>query len=233
MSEQLVLREYKGHGWAWPSISFSIRRRVGGVVGVEQPSDCPLVVSVARRYWWVRWAGLRVGAWPMLELTLMNQSPQAVHSFTLRFVAGPGGATSGTGTQPEEGLSPGATFSHTSQEPDAGCVAACVDFVQFVNGDAWYSGALDSLVTEAGVKAGARAASNHLQRVLARADAATVMVQLARIHADITEPVTRSALGPFGFYNGVSNTAVRLQHAFDHHGLRGVEALLRFDRASG
>jgi hypothetical protein len=227
MGEQLVVREYKDRDWAWPSLAFAVRRRIGRTLRVEQPSDCPLTIAVARRYWWVRWAGLGVGAWPMLEVTLANRGFQAVHSFTLRFVAGPGGDASGAGVQPERGLPPGATCSHTGQEPDAGCVAACVDFVQLVGGDVWYSGDEQSLVTEAAVQAGARAASIHLQGVLARSDAATVMAQLARVHADVVEPMTNRRFGPSGFYDGVTNLTVRLQHAFEHEGLKGVETLLR------
>jgi hypothetical protein len=169
----------------------------------------------------------------MLEVTLTNRSTRAVHSFTLRFVARPRGHASGTGTQPDGGLPPGATFAHTSQEPSGGCVAACVDFVQFVSGDVWYSGGQESLVTEAGVQAGARAASIHLQSMLARSDAATVMAQLARVHVDVVEPTTNHRFGPPGFYNGVTNMKVRLRGAFERDGLKGVETLLRSDLLDG
>jgi hypothetical protein len=65
-------------------------------------------------------------------------------------------------------------------------------------------------VTEAGVQAGARAASIHLQGVLARSDAATVVAQLPRVHADVVEPMTNRRFRPSGFYNGVTNMAVRI-----------------------
>jgi len=171
-----------------------------------------------------------VGAWPLLALTLTNQSREVVHSFMLRFAANIKGPASGIGMQPDQGLAPGATLAHTSQEPDGGCLAVCVDFVQFVSGDTWYSGHPDSLVTEAGVHAGSRAASALLQAVLERSGVAAVMAQLPRIHADVTEPITTRVDGRFGFYNGVTNVAVRLQHAFGRDGPGGVEARLRSDR---
>lgn len=226
MGERLVIREHQGQSWAWPSLSFALRRRTGNTLRLEQPSGCPLALRVARRYWAVRWAGLGVGAWPMLELTLANRSARAVHSFTLRVVAGRGGHVSGLGCRPEGGILPDATFPVTSQEPETGCAAACVDFVQFVSGDTWYSQAPDALVDEAGVLAGSRAAADHLRGVLERADIATVMAQLASIHADVTEPFTR-VHGPFGFYCGVTNLAVRLRHAFDRQGPNQIEAILR------
>ena len=228
MGEQIVVREYKGREWAWPSIAFAARRPIGRALRVDQPSDCPLAITAPKRYWWVRWAGVGVGVWPILEVTLTNRSAQPVHSFTLRFVARREGHASGTGTNPERGLPPGATFLH--QEPDAGCVAACVDFVQFVSGGVWYSGDQQSLVTEAGVQAGALAASIHLQGVLARSDAATVMAQLPRVYADVLDSMTNHTFGPSGFYDGVTNMAVRLRDAFERDGLQGVETLFRSDQ---
>jgi hypothetical protein len=71
----------------------------------------------------------------MLELTLTNQNAQPVYSFSLCYVAGAGGQASGTGTRPEQVLASGATISATNQEPDTGCKAVRVDFVQFINGD--------------------------------------------------------------------------------------------------
>jgi hypothetical protein len=109
----------------------------------------------------------------------------------------------------------------------------CVDFVQFASGDVWCSADEGSFVTEAGVHAGARAATSHLRGVLTRSDAATVMAQLARLHADVVAPATDPKFGPFGFYNGVTNAAVRLRVACEHHGLKGVEMLLRSGPASG
>jgi hypothetical protein len=233
MGEQLIVREFKGRAWAWPSIAFAARRPAGRALRVDQPSDCPLAITAAKRYWWVRWAGLGVGAWPMLDVTITNRSAEAVHSFTLRFVARRGRLPSGTGTQPEGGLPPGATVLHTNQEPDTGCVAVCVDFVQFVSGSVWHSGDQQSVVTVAGVQAGALAASIHLRGVLARSDAAAVIAQLARVHADVVEPRTNHKFGPFGFYNGVTNMAVRLQDAFERDGPKGVETLLQSDHVGG
>ena len=69
--------------------------------------------------------------------------------------------------------------------------------------------------------------------MLGRADAATVMAQLARVHADVVGPMANPLFGPFGFYNGVKNMAVQLRHVFSRDGLDGVERLLRSDRLGG
>jgi hypothetical protein len=106
-----------------------------------------------------------------------------------------------------------------------------VDFVQFVEGAVWYSSDEESLVTKTGVEAGSRAASVHLQSVLARSDAETVMAQLARVHADVVGPLSDPLFGPFGFSAGVNNMTVRLRHAFSRAGLDGVARLLRSDHA--
>ena len=221
MDARLVVREDRVRHTAWPSIAFAICRPIGRGLRVDQPFDCPLTITVARRYWWVRWAGFGVGAWPMVEVTLTNRSSQAVHSFSMRFVARPGGHASGIATQPKHGLPPGAQCSHTLQEPEPGCVAVCVDFVQFVSGDVWCSADERSLVTEAGVQVGARAAASHLLDVLTRSDAAAVIAQLPRVHADVLPPATDPRFGSFGFYNGVTNVAVRLRAACERDGLKG------------
>jgi hypothetical protein len=172
-----------------------------------------------------------VGAWQHLDFTVTNRSGQAVHSFALRCLAGPGGHPSGAGVQPEGGLAPDA-FVHAGFG-GTGYLGIQVDFVQFVQDAVWYSGDEESLVTEAGVEAGNRAASVHLQSVLARSDAATVMARLARVHADVVGPMSNPLFGPFGFYTGVNNMAVQLRHACSRDGLDGVERLLRSDRVGG
>jgi hypothetical protein len=101
MGERLVVRAHGRSEPEWPSISFAVRRWSRRAICVDQPPTCPLAVFDARRYWWVRWAGIKVGAWPLLALTITNQSEQVVHSFMLRFDANKKGPASGVGTQPE------------------------------------------------------------------------------------------------------------------------------------
>jgi hypothetical protein len=59
--------------------------------------------------------------------------------------------------------------------------------------------------------------------------ASAVMEELPRIRADVMEPdfSTADVYGHFGFYCGVTNTAVRVQRAYDEGALPGVEAFLR------
>jgi hypothetical protein len=54
------------------------------------------------------------------------------------------------------------------------------------------------------------------------------MQQLGRLHADVFEPPT-NRVGSFGFYDGVSKTAVRLRHAYERDATKGVEMLLLND----
>jgi hypothetical protein len=232
MGEQLVFRARLRKQLEWPSLTFTVRRR-SRLIRVDQPPTCPLAVCDVRRFWWVRWAGVSFGAWPFLALTITNRSTQVVHSFSLRFEVSPGGPGSGVGTQPEGGLLPGSAFAHTNHESGADCTAACVDFVQFVNGDVWYSESPDALVAAAGIDAGRRAATMHLRSVLERVGAAAVMEHLPRIHADVAEPTAVRINGAFSFYNGVTNVAVLVQHIFSRAGHDGVEALLRSDYPNG
>ena len=106
-------------------------------------------------------------------------------------------------------------------------MAACIDFVQFDNGDTWYSRHPDSLASEAGVDAGRRAAATHLKGVLDRSGVAAVMRLLPRIHVEVMEPSATRIDGPSGFYSGVTNLVLRVQHVFNREGHDGVEALLR------
>ena len=65
----------------------------------------------------------------------------------------------------------GAALVHTNHDSNGSCMAACIDFVLFDNGDTWYSRHPDSLATEAGIDAGRRAAATHLKGVLDRGTA--------------------------------------------------------------
>jgi hypothetical protein len=140
----------------------------------------------------------------------------------LRFDANEKEPESGVGTQPEGGLPPGAALAHTNHESNGSCMAACIDFVQFDNGDTWYSRHPDSLATEAGVDAGRRAAATHLKGVLDRSGVAAVMRLLPRIHVEVMEPSATRIDGPSGFYSGVTNLVLRVQHVFNREGHDGV-----------
>jgi hypothetical protein len=100
--------------------------------------------------------------------------------------------------------------------------------VQFADGDVWYSDPPNASVKPEGVRAGAQVATEHLLRILESDGAAAVMDALPRIRADVDYPdfSTREVFGDFGFYCGVTNTEVRVQHAHREGGLSQVGDLL-------
>jgi hypothetical protein len=105
-----------------------------------------------------------------------------------------------------------------------------IDFVQFEDGTTWFSNSPHSTVKAQGLEAGAKAAASYLRGVISRDGVGTVMATLPRIHADVTEPEGTSAnpeFGIFGFYCGVTNIAVRVEHEYKDGGAQGVETFLR------
>jgi hypothetical protein len=65
---------------------------------------------------------------------------------------------------------------------------------------------------------------------MSRDGSQAVMDTLPRIHADVTEPdglATNPDSGIFGFYCGVTNIAVRVQHEYQGGGEKAVETFLR------
>jgi len=80
------------------------------------------------------------------------------------------------------------------------------------------------------LKAGAKAAANYLLTVMTRDGVQTVMTSLPRIHADVNAPLGAPAdpeFGTFGFYCGVTNIAVRVEHEYKDGGAESVERFLR------
>jgi hypothetical protein len=106
--------------------------------------------------------------------------------------------------------------------------------VQFADGSTWFSHSPHSSVKPEGVRAGARAAVSHLLQVLDSGGASKVMDALPHIHADVREPdgaAQNPEYGIFGFYDGVTNVAVRVECEYQEGGDAKVELFLRsFDR---
>ena len=227
VSTHNVASAHNGNAVSWPSVSLKVRCPAWPPLRLDQASGCPLAIDGTKRYRHVRWSGLRLGAWSHVECDLENRSTDTVHSYALRFVARERRFSSGYGSRPEGGVPPGGRHSQSSQIPPSGCIAIRVDFVQFGSGDVWHSTDEDALVTEAGVRAGAHAAAVHLLNVLERSGVASVMASLPRLHADVFHGVTAPEHGFFGFYSGVTNLNVRVQHAYDSHGPGSVDRLLR------
>ena len=191
----------------------------------DQPSS-PLRIVDTRFYSFMS-IGSSIGS--VLKLDFKNVSSKPIHSFNVSYNSPDPLDTGGFGCQPQTLLQPEhlETTGVSSRGRDR--VKLSVDFVQFADGDVWYSDPPKAAVKHEGVRAGAQAATEHLRRILESEGAAAVMDALPRIRADVDSPdfSTREVFGHFGFYCGVTNTEVRVQYAYREGGLSQVEDLLR------
>jgi hypothetical protein len=194
-------------------------------VVAEQPG-APVRIVGARFYSFMS-LGSSVGS--VLTFDVENVSRKPIHSFTLSHHSPDPVDTGSGGYQPEAVLKPGQSEAVKISVQGKGRMVLVVDFVQFADGSTWYSNPPQETVKPEGVRAGARASVSFLRGVLESRGASAVMEELPRIHADVMEPdfSTADAYGHFGFYCGVTNTAVRVQRAYDEGALPGVEAFLR------
>jgi len=191
----------------------------------EQPSS-PLRIVDTRFYSFMS-IGSSIGS--VLKLDFKNVSSKPIHSFDISYHSPDPLDTGAFGCQPQTHLQPEQleTTGVSSRGKDR--VTFSVDFVQFADGETWYSDPPKATVKPEGVRAGAQAAINHLLRILESGGAMAVMDALPRIRADVVSPdvSTREVFGHFGFYCGVKNIEVRVQHAYREGGLSRVEDLLR------
>lgn len=192
----------------------------------DQP-EVPLRIVNTRFY---SFASFISSVGSVLKFDLENVSGKPIHSFSISYHSPDPLDTGSIGVQPEEILQPG-------QSGDAGIsargkdrITLMVDFVQFSDGSTWYSDPPNYTVKPEGVRAGAQAAHKYLLSVLQSRGASAVIDTLPRIHADVQEVDffrTKEIYGFAGFYNGVTNTAVRVEHAYRQGGLSKVEEFLK------
>lgn len=193
---------------------------------IEDQPGCPLRLVRPRFYSFMA-IGSAIGS--VLRVEAENASDKAIHSFVISYRSQEPVDTGSGGWQPEPLLLPGQshTIGTSSQGDDR--VTFTVDFVQFADGDVWYATPPRATVKPEGVRAGARAAAEYLREVLESEGAAAVMQALPYIRLRVESPPfsTREAHGHFGFYDGVTNTVVRVERAYQRSGLSGVEDFLR------
>ena len=193
---------------------------------IEEQPGSPLHIVDTRFYSFVS-IGSSVGS--VLKLDFRNVSSKPIHSFSVSYYSPDPLDTGSFGCQPQRFLQPAdlETTSISSRGRDR--LKFSVDFVQFADGDVWYSDLPKTTVKPEGVRAGAQAATKHLLSILESHGAAAVMDALPRIRADVysRDFSTREGFGDFGFYCGVTNIEVRIQHAYQEGGLSQVEDLLR------
>jgi hypothetical protein len=192
---------------------------------IEEQANCP-VRLVRPRFYSFMSIGSSIGS--VLDLDVKNVSSKPIHSFTISYHSPEPLDTGSSSWHPETHLQP--EQSHTSGTSSRGNdrVTFSVDFVQFADGDIWFANPLRATVKPEGVRAGAQAATEYLCKVLESDGAAVVMDVLPYIRVKVESPEvsTEEVLSYFGFYCGVTNTVVRVEHAYQRDGLSGVEKFL-------
>jgi hypothetical protein len=171
--------------------------------------------------------GSRVGG--VLHFDITNRSNRPVHSYDCRYYSPSPVGNGSYGSQPQKSLLPGQSCDDSISAHEYAPLTLTIDFVQFADGTTWFSNSPQSTVKPDGLRAGAKAAANYLLTVMTRDGVQAVMTSLPRIHADVSEPfgsVNNPEFGIFGFYCGVTNIAVRVEHEYEEGGPERVEAFL-------
>jgi hypothetical protein len=210
----------------WSPRVFAWRNPLRPPPKIDLRPDSPLVISNPRYYAFLSF-GSGIGG--VLRFEVTNRSNRIIHSYDCRYYSPVPAGNGSYGSQPEQ------LFSGQSREDSLSAheyapLTLTIDFVQFADGTTWFSGSPQSKVKPDGFKAGAKAAAKYLLTVMNRDGTQTVMDSLSRIHADVREPdgqITNPEFGLFGFYCGVTNIGVRLEHEYKNSGAQGVEAFLR------
>lgn len=192
---------------------------------IEGQVNCPVRLVHSRFYSFMS-VDSSIGS--VLRFDAKNVSNKPIHSFTISYHSLEPTDTGSIGVHPEILLQPeqSETIGVSSNGNDR--VTFSVDFVQFVDGDVWYANPPKATVKPEGVQAGAQAATEYLREVLESDGAAAVIDGLPDIRVKVESPEfsTNEVFGYFGFYCGVTNTVVRVEHAYQRDGLSGVERFL-------
>lgn len=194
---------------------------------IDLQPDSPLLI-IRPRYYSFMSIGSGVGG--ALRVDITNRSNKPVHSYDCRYYSPVPVGNGSYGSQPEEGLLPGQSRDDSISAHEYAPLTLTIDFVQFEDGTTWFSNSPQSTVKPDGLRAGAKVAASYLLMVMTREGTQAVMDTLPRIHADVREPggqATNPDFGIFGFYCGVTNIAVRLEHEYKGGGAQAVEKFLR------
>jgi hypothetical protein len=211
----------------WSPRVFAWRNPLRQPPGIELEADCPLLITNPRYYSFVS-IGSAVGG--VLNFDVTNTSNKLVHSYDCRYYSPVPVGNGSYGTQPDEGLLPGQSRHDSISAHEYAPLSLTIDFVQFADGTTWLDNSPQSTIKPEGLRAGAKAAATYLLEVMNRDGVQTVMARLPRIHAEVREPkgaANKPEFGIFGFYAGVTNTAVRLGHEYKDGGAERVEIFLR------
>jgi hypothetical protein len=193
---------------------------------IEEQTNCPMRLDSPRFYSFMS-IGSSIGS--VLKLDVRNVSNKPIHSFNISYYSLEPSDIGSMGVQPERLLQP--EHSQVIGESFNGndTVTFLVDFVQFADGDIWFASPPRATVKPKGVEAGKQVSTEYLREVLELDGASEVMNVLPyiRVKVDFPESSTNENFGVFGFYCGVTNTVVRIEHAYQKGGLSGIEKFLR------
>ena len=210
----------------WSPDVFAWRNLLRQAPKIDLRPDAPLLISNPRYYSFMS-IGSAVGG--VLRFEVTNGSNKTIHSYDCRYYSPVPVGNGSYGSEPE-GLLPGRSRTDSISANEYAPLTLTIDFVQFADGTTWFSNSPQSTVKPDGLRAGAKAAAAYLLAVTNRDGTQTVMDTLPRIHADVREPNGQAAnpeFGIFGFYCGVTNIAVRVEHEYKNGGAKGVERFLR------
>lgn len=209
----------------WAPRVFEWRNPLRQSPQLDLQPDSPLLISRPRYY---SFMSIGSGVGGVLRFDITNRSNKPVHSYDCRYYSPVLVANGAYGSQPEA-LLPGQSRVNSISANEYAPLTLTIDFVQFQDGTTWFSNSPHSTVQAEGLEAGAKAAASYLRGVMSRDGVGSVMASLPRIHADVTEPngAANPGFGIFGFYCGVTNTAVRVEHEYQHGGAESVERFLR------
>src|SRR2546425_3277162 len=192
---------------------------------IDLQPDSPLLITYPRYY---SFMSIGSGSGGTLRFDITNRSNKPIHSYDCRYYSRVPVGNGSYGIAPE-GLLPGQSRDDSISADEYAPLTLTIDFVQFADGTTWFSNSLQSTVKHEGLRAGAKAAGNYLLAVMSRDGVQSVMTTLPRIHADVREPLgaaNNPEFGIFGFYCGVMNIAVRVEHEYKGGGPKGVETFL-------
>ena len=219
-SAQIGRKVWSPHVFAWRS--FLKKQPV-----IRSQPGSPLRIVNPRFY---SFASFISSVGTVLKFDLKNVSGKHIHSFTISYSSPDPLDTGSIGVRPEKTLQPGQSAESGISARGKDEITLMVDFVQFSDGSTWYSDPPNYTVKPEGVRAGASAAHKYLLGVLQSKGVSAAMEALPGIHAEVSDADfirTKEVYGFGGFYSGVTNTAVRVEHAYRQGGLSKVEEFLK------
>ncbi len=220
LSAELGRRVWSPRVFAWRNL---LRRSPK----IDLQPDSPLLITNPRYYSFVS-IGPAVGGVLLFDVT--NNSDKLVHSYNCRYYSAVRVGNGSHGSRPDEGILPKQAHHDRISAHEYAPLTLTIDFVQFADGTAWFSPSPQSTVKPEGVSRGAKAAANYLLEIMRMGGIEAVMKTLPQIHGKVREPIDRAKnleFGIFGFYCGVTNTVVRVEHEYKNGGTESVERFLR------